>query len=123
MTTLPFSERQLAFMRARQESKLPDTCLIEDYTSVADDAGGTVDTWGTPVSSPCRLGVAIGAREGDKIVAGQQQNASSWVITLPNGRTVSSKSRITIGVRVFQVIKQLDHSWNTVARVNATEIT
>jgi hypothetical protein len=67
--------------------------------------------------------VAIGAREGDKIVAGQQQNASSWVITLPNGRTVSSKSRITIGVRVFQVIKQLDHSWNTVARVNATEIT
>jgi len=108
-------------MRAQQAAALPDTCTISRRTLVSDGAGGYTETWTTAASGvACRLAVAQAA---ERILADRVVHEGGFVVTLPYGTSVTSKDRIVVGARTFEVAGVASGSWETAVRATCSEVT
>ena len=114
---------QLAFMRARIEDLLPDTCHILSLTNTPDGQGGNTQTWGTATASvKCRIDPGR-KMFVDAITGAALQPYDYWVLTLPYNATLASENRVQIGTDVYSVEPVDDgKSWQGSVRANLRKV-
>lgn len=114
------SAGDLARMRAQQENYLPQTAVIERYSTSADGMGGFTESWTAVGTVSCRLRpMEVEQRE---MVAGEQMiSESRWIVTVPHGTDVTAKDRLQISSRTFQVtFVNNDEGYQTAVRCECT---
>ena len=113
----------LAELVAIDEDEMAATGVIKRKTSVSDGKGGHTATWATIATVKCRLMVSFSSQAGDSEIAGRMTNTANFQIRFPVGTDVRNTDTITIGTRVFEVIKALAHTYQTSLRVAVVEVT
>ncbi len=115
------STADLTSMRAQIALSLPETCSISRNTPASDGMGGWSESWANLATGvACRLSPAGSTTEGE--LAARLAAESGWVITLPTGQDVTTKDRLSVGTRLFEVVGVLARSWELSRRVVATEV-
>lgn len=112
---------ELARMRAVQEAALPDECTIRAATAGVDDIGQPTLTWADlETGVACRLA----QRRVAEVVAGERvERVTGWVLTVPQGTTLTAAHRVVVGGRTFEVVGvNTGESWETVRRAEVVEV-
>lgn len=118
--TLLLSDADIAAMRTTLNRTLPDTATIQRTTRTVDSAGGYTDAWTDFATVACRVAPANGR---EQTIAGRLDAVGTWTITLPANTDVTSKDRIAVGSRTFEVVLPLrPRSWELSRRVVCEEI-
>lgn len=118
--TLLLSDADIAAMRTTLNRTLPDTATIKRDTQVSDGAGGYTVTTATSDPVACRVAPSNGR---EQTIAGRLDAVGTWTITLPANTDVTSKDRIAVGSRTFEVVLPLrPRSWELSRRVVGEEI-
>ena len=112
-TMTRLNEATLARMRQQFAQFLPDTCLIERPTRVADGGGGWLENWvlvsGGTVK--CRLD-PLYSRAQSETVAAQTAFQSDYVLTVPFDAPLTSENRVVLNGVAYRVRWLVsDHSW------------
>lgn len=110
------------FLRSLQGQYLPDTCVIQRYTS-ASTGEGTTQTWADHLTGvACRVTpLASGATES--LGADQSLRAvAQWVIWVPAETDVTVRDRVVYGSRTFEVARVGARSYETVRELVCREI-
>lgn len=112
------SAAELAAMRAIQLQALPDTAIIQRYTSVSDGMGGYDQVWAAVGTVAARL-YPQSVRSMAETTSGGSQVISEtrWFITLPHGTQVTAADRLKIGNRTWEIYQVNNtQSWQTAVR-------
>lgn len=115
------SAAELASQRAVQTGNLPDTAIISRYTSASDGAGGVTETWAAVGTADCRL-ASGGLTAAERAVAEKLSAVSTWIVTLPQGTSVTEKDRIAISSRTFEVASVGAWSYESASRALCVEV-
>lgn len=91
---------ELAGLRADLETLLPDTCVIQSLTQIADGQGGFTDSWAAAGTVLCRLDNVSG-RKSD--FARSMQSFSQWVLTVPQDTTITTANRVVHNEQTYSV--------------------
>jgi len=114
------SAGDLGAMRATMLASLPDTCTLVVDTLTSDSAGGHTATPGSPVTVACRvspLRLTRSSANAEVIEEARVIEQSLWLVTLPNGTTISPTYRVGHLGRTFEVIEVLSpRTWNLATR-------
>ena len=102
---------------------MPDECNILEITQTSDSQGGFTDAWGTVTGGAeiaCRIdavttGSNISARE--KVSGGALQPYHTFVLTLPQGTTITESNRVEVNSGTFTVTSvDTSKSWSGCVR-------
>lgn len=109
---------ELARMREDiQSAILPDSGYILTVTETPDGQGGITQAWGTADSTRCRIDPLTAA---EVLAGGKIDMFHGFTITLPQGKSVTSKDRIEIAGVAYNVITvDTGKSWETCIRIKA----
>jgi SPP1 family predicted phage head-tail adaptor len=101
---------ELDRLRADLEADLlPDTCYILTKVRTSNGAGGWTTTTVTSDTVACRLDPLRGR---EAVVAGVQQPFHGYMLTLPNGTTITTDQKVEVnGVRYNVISMDADKSW------------
>lgn len=114
---LELTSAELTAMRTAVEDLLPDTCNILESTLTADGQGGNTEAWGTlsgGTAVDCRLDSKTAA-EG--VAGGELQPYHAYILTLPNGTTITTDNRVEVGSNTFNVTSvDKEKSWSACVR-------
>lgn len=119
-----FSTAELTRLRAVQADFLPDTCEIINYTVAADTRGGQTDTWevaGQGVVVACRV-ASSGLTPDERAIAQRISTERMYLVTLPNGTTITALDRILWSGRTFEVKHPGGGTSETAKRVLVEEV-
>ena len=117
--------KELARMRSdMQNYTLPDVCNILSLTQTSDGEGGLTDTWGTATANvACRLDLftsrGVGIIGAEMVRSASIKPYSTWILSVPNGTTLTSAHRIECNGDTFNVI-EVDASRSWGGNVRAT---
>lgn len=122
--TMPSSAEISRLQDDLQAALLPDTCAILGRTSVSDGQGGATDTWGTVTASVACLIEPYGGRGRndigfERMIGGAVNPFSTWVLTLPEGTTLTQAHRVKCGTVEYNVTA-VDNGISWPAAVTAT---
>jgi head-tail adaptor len=112
------SAAELAAMRAIQLQALPDTAIIQRYTSQSDGMGGYDQVWAAVGTVAARL-YPQNARSMAETTSGGSQVISEtrWYVTLPYGTTITAKDRLLIDNRTWEIYEvNNNESYQTAVR-------
>ena len=112
------STSELARLRADMEAGLmPDECNILEVTQTSDSQGGFTDAWGT-VTGGAEIACRIDSVNAREIVNGVSlQPYHSFVLTLPQGTTITESNRVEVNSGTFTVTSvDTSKSWNACVR-------
>lgn len=112
---------QLAAMRTQQAAALPDAAEIWRYTSADDGAGGQLQTWAKLADTTGRVGAPSSPAE--RAIAERLTGVVTYTVTLPYNTTITSRDRVKISGRTFEVVGPVNGSWETARRVVCVEVT
>lgn len=108
------TDADLHDMRAAIGELLPATCHILSLTQTSDGQGGFTDTWGTAVTSSCRLDYKRG---DERIFGATNQPYTGFVLSLPWDTTITQANRVKIGSTSYNVLMvDNNKSWTAVVR-------
>ena len=115
------STSELARLRADMEAGLmPDECNILEVTQTSDSQGGFTDTWGTVTGGAeitCRIDSQKGMFSGENVKGGALQPYHTFVLTLPQGTTITESNRVEVNSGTFTVTSvDTSKSWNACVR-------
>lgn len=116
------SATDLADMRATMIESLPDSCVLKVDTLTSDAGGGqtAAPSAGTTVAcrvSPLRLTRSSANAEVVEVERAIEQ--SLWLVTMPEGTTVTPMHRIYHLGREFEVVEVLSpRTWNLATRAS-----
>lgn len=118
------TDTDLSHMREAIGELLPATCHILSVTRTSDGQGGFTDTWGTAVTTSCRLDYKQGpGQRGEMVVAATNQPYSGFVLSLPWNTTITQANRIKIGSTQYNVtMVDSGKSWTAVLRCGVEAI-
>lgn len=114
------SDNDLAGLRTAFDDLLGETCVITRATNVSDGQGGSTATWAAVGTALCTLS-PLNRTSGDGFtVADQIKEVADYVVTLPAETDVTTKDRLTIGARTYEVsaVKE-PRTYEIVRRVEA----
>lgn len=105
---------ELARIRDDIDNLLPDTAYILSVTYVSDGYGGLTETWGTALTSACRIDPLNGT---EVLAGGAIQPYHAFQLTLPHDTALTTEERIKIGTVTYSV-KDVDNgkSWSASTR-------
>ncbi len=105
-------------MRATQLLALPDTAIIQRYTSVPDGMGNYDQAWAAVGTVACRLYPQNVRTMGENANGGNQViSETRWFVTLPYGTLITAKDRLKIGNRTWEIYEVNNtESWQTAVR-------
>jgi head-tail adaptor len=107
-----------------EAATLPDVCNILSVTRTSDGQGGFTDTWGTATANvKCRLDLftsrGVGLVGIEMLKSASLKPFSTWILSVPNGTTLTAAHRVEVGSDTFNVIEvDAGRSWG--ANVRAT---
>jgi SPP1 family predicted phage head-tail adaptor len=113
---------EISAMRTIQESALPDTVVIQRYTTAPDGMGGQIETWSAAGTVDGRVG-ASGLNTVEQEIAAKLTETTVYVVTIPQSTTIYERDRFVISSRTFEVRSIIDHeAWETARRCVAVEV-
>ena len=119
------SAAEIADMRSTQNGTMPDTVVIQRFTTASDGMGGLTETWAAVGTVTGRLS-PMSQNQGfgdERITADRVTDREEFVITVPQGSTVYHRDRLVVGSRTFHVELVSEHAaWETALRCYCTEI-
>ncbi len=105
-----------SWMKAVQNTAMPDTAIIYRAGTAADGMGGITETWTATGTVSCRLDMMPMDRR-EAVTGGQIVSKSRWFVTMPGTADVLASDRIEINNRTFEVtFVNNDRSWRTALR-------
>ncbi len=93
---------ELASMRATLTASLPDSCAIQRVSQVSDGAGGYTESWATVATVACRVSPS-GRQPEERAIADRLSATVSYTVTLPALTDVTTRDRLVIGGRSFEI--------------------
>lgn len=113
---------QLTAMRAQQAAALPDAAEIWRYTSADDGAGGQLQTWAKLADTTGRV-APTGYSPAERMIADRLTGVITYTVTLPYNTIITSRDRVKIGGRTFEIVGLVNGSWETARRAVCVEVT
>lgn len=115
---------ELSSMRTELDKTLPDTCVIQTYSTAADGEGGWTKTYaavsGGTVS--CRLD-PLTTSEKDMVFADADTLRVHYRLTVPYDAPLEENARIVSGGNNYEVIQMdKDNSWRLDRRAIIAEL-
>lgn len=112
---------ELTSMRADMEAvTLPDTCVIYAVSNTDDGEGGFSEAWNATATVSCRMIYQSGQ---EVKAAGAVQAFSGWMLTVPQGATITAANRVSHGGHTYSIQAVNDtSSWLTVKRVQCQRV-
>jgi head-tail adaptor len=106
-------------MRATASEALPGTAIISSQTFASDGGGGGSLTWTAGGTVDCRIAPLNGS-EGER--AERIAADAEYIVTLPQGTSVTTNSQLAIGGGTFAVEAIRDRSYEVTTRVEVSKI-
>lgn len=112
---------ELASMRDTLDQSLPGSAVISRYTTVPDGQGGATQTWAPVGTAIARISPQTRSGAVEPVDGGRQTAEADWVITFPDGTSVTEKDRVAANGVTYEV-NSVDtlRTWDLCVRVRAT---
>ena len=111
----------LACMRSAIADTLPGTAVISRSTQSSDGMGGVIDTYANVGTVACRVSPQGAGLED--IVGGEFVAATGWVITVPQGTSVTERDRVLHSGNTYEIIRTSSpRSYDTCTRLFCNEV-
>jgi head-tail adaptor len=111
----------LTCMRSAIQQTLPGTAVISRSTQSSDGMGGVIDTWANVGTVACR--VSPNGAGLEDIVGGEFLAATGWIITVPQGTSVTERDRIVHSGQTYEIIRtSAPRSYDTCTRLYCNEV-
>jgi SPP1 family predicted phage head-tail adaptor len=108
---------ELSAIRTTAADALPDTAIIQNYTSVSDGGGGQTQTWTAAGTMDCRIAPIVGMGANEDQSGGRISADAQFIVTLPYNAAVTTDSRLVIDSNNYNVEAIRERSWNATTRV------
>ena len=116
--TLP---RDVTRFRQLLATTFNTTATIQRVSRVADNTGGTSDSYATVMTLPCQF-YRQGTTPRERETTTQVQVTAIWIFVFPYGTELLNTDRITCNGRQFEVTSAATGSFELAARVLAVEL-
>jgi head-tail adaptor len=108
-------------MRTTIAATLPGTAIISRSTQSSDGMGGVTDTWANVGTVSAR--VSPNGAGLEDIVGGEFTAATGWIITVPQGTSVTGLDRIIYEGSTYEIIRTSSpRSYDTCTRLFCNEV-
>lgn len=115
------AQRDIDRMRDTLDASLPGTAVIWRYAGTSDGQGGTIQTWAPAGTAIARVSPAAGRGEAvSPVDGGRQTHEHDWVVTFPDGTSVTEQDRIVTAAGTLEVVSvDTQRTWDLCVRAYA----
>lgn len=94
---------ELVCLREGITASWPDTVHITRATRTSDNAGGFTTSWATVATVAGKVQPDL-TQPAEPVAGDRQSSVQRWWVRLPHGTDVTTRDRLVVGTRTFEVV-------------------